>query len=91
MEPPSFVNCPGDQSYVIPAGNQFMIVLWNPPLAADNSGQDPLVESTRDPGDAFGLGTTTVVYTFSDAAGNTATCEFNITLTSECPRSFCLL
>ncbi|XP_022107714.1 hyalin-like isoform X5 [Acanthaster planci] len=80
--PPVIVNCPPDQAYVIPAGNQFMIITWNPPSAIDNSGVQPTVESNRIPGDVFAEGTTVVMYNFTDPAGNSATCEFNITLST---------
>jgi hypothetical protein len=83
VEPPTISNCPTNQAYIIPAGNQFMIIQWDAPSAADNSGQEPVVESNRNPGDAFRLGTTEVVYTFSDQSGNVAMCAFNITLSMD--------
>ena len=42
------------------------------PTATDNSGTAFLVSRTAAPGDFFAVGQTSVVYTFSDAAGNTA-------------------
>ncbi|OWY26039.1 hypothetical protein C7N43_35390, partial [Sphingobacteriales bacterium UPWRP_1] len=53
------------------------------------------VSGTATPGSQFNVGTTSVVYTATDALGNTATCSFNITITdtqapviSGCPSNF---
>ena len=48
-------------------------VTFTEPTATDSSGTVFLVSRTAAPGDFFAVGQTTVVYTFSDAAGNTAT------------------
>lgn len=59
-----------------------MIVTWNQPTASDNSGQTPNVQSTHQSGSSFPVGTSTVTYTFADAAGNEATCSFNVNIVS---------
>ncbi|XP_038068995.1 mucin-17-like isoform X23 [Patiria miniata] len=82
VTPPQILNCPLDQAYVIPAGNQFMIIMWNPPTAIDNSGVPPAVVSNRIPGDVFGIGETVVMYNFTDPSDNMATCEFTIKLST---------
>ena len=59
-----------------------MIVTWNQPIASDNSGQTPNVQTTHQSGSSFPVGTSTVIYTFTDAAGNEATCSFNVNIVS---------
>ncbi|XP_033625617.1 hyalin-like isoform X1 [Asterias rubens] len=80
--PPSIINCPSSQAFVIPAGNQFMIVMWNTPTSIDNSGEQAVQTSNKNSGDVFEEGITLVMYNFTDAAGNVATCEFTITLST---------
>ncbi|HEX6226331.1 MAG TPA: HYR domain-containing protein [Chryseolinea sp.] len=50
---------------------------WTPPTFTDNCTQGTL-STTKAPGSTFSKGTTPVVYTASDAAGNVATCSFNV-------------
>ena len=57
-------------------------VSWTAPTATDNSGTQTLT-SDYNPGDSFPIGTTTVTYTSTDAAGNTATCSFDVIVTGE--------
>ncbi len=54
-------------------------VNWNEPTAVDNSGGQPTVTSTHQPGQNFPLGPTSVTYTFTDSSGNQAMCSFTIT------------
>ena len=62
-----------------------MTVMWNSPSAVDNSGEQPLETSNKVSGDVFEEGNTSVMYNFTDAAGNVATCEFTISLSSKFP------
>ena len=48
----------------------------------DNLGIQTLT-STHNPGDSFPIGTTTVNYTSIDAAGNSATCTFNVVVSGK--------
>lgn len=50
---------------------------WTHPTITDNSGNATVTRS-HDPGTYFPLGTTRVLYTAKDAAGNTSTCAFNV-------------
>jgi len=45
------------------------------------------VTSNYDPGDTFPLGTTSVIYSAVDGAGNTALCSFNVTVEDNEPPS----
>ena len=56
-----------------------MTVIWIEPTATDNSGMTPIVTQSHQPGDSFTIGTTQVRYTFTDVAGNEATCSFTVT------------
>ena len=58
-------------------------VTWQEPSATDNSGEEPSVSKSHEPGDAFPEGMTTVTYTFSDGAGNQAECSFIINVERE--------
>ena len=58
-----------------------MNVPWIEPSATDNSGATPtLIARSHQPGDSFPVGTTQVMYTFTDMAGNEATCTFSVTI-----------
>ncbi len=50
--------------------------------AADACDPDPALEVSVPSGSTFPLGTTTVTATASDAAGNQATCDFTVTVTT---------
>jgi gliding motility-associated-like protein len=52
------------------------VVFWTEPRVNDDCAVT--LTSTHNPGDAFSIGTTTVTYTATDAAGNTANSSFDI-------------
>ncbi|MCB0495573.1 MAG: HYR domain-containing protein [Cyclobacteriaceae bacterium] len=80
--PPSIVNCPGNIAVGTGDSGCSATVSWTAPTATDNCTISSLT-STHLPGDIFDLGTTTVTYTTTDQAGNTATCSFDITVTDQ--------
>ncbi|WP_118974545.1 HYR domain-containing protein [Taibaiella koreensis] len=73
------------------------IASWTEPTATDNCtpAANLVWNKSHQPGDLFPVGTTTVTYTATDAAGNvSATCSFDVTVTdntapvfSNCPAS----
>lgn len=79
---PEIQFCPQNINQQIQFGVPSVIVTWNQPTASDNSGQTPNVQTTHQSGSSFSVGTTTVIYTFTDAAGNQATCSFNVNVVS---------
>jgi gliding motility-associated-like protein len=90
---PIIANCPGNISANNDLGQCGANVSWVVPTATDNCGTIT-VASTHNPGDFFPLGTTQVGYTFTDASGNSVTCNFTVTVTdnevpviSSCPTS----
>ena len=58
-------------------------VMWQEPVATDNSGEDPFISQTHMSGESFSDGVTTVSYVFSDARNNQAVCSFNINVERE--------
>jgi len=84
--PPAITGCPNDIVIELPSNKCDSIVSWIPPLATDNCG-DPIIESELEPG-VFPAGTTTVVYTATDLAGNTSECSFNVILVDLVPPVF---
>ena len=80
-ENPSISGAPADITQTADAGVCSAAVTWTAPTDGDNCGST--LTSTHSPGDAFAVGTTTVTYTSTDAAGNTATASFNITITDD--------
>ncbi|MFT7611825.1 MAG: gliding motility-associated-like protein [Parvicellaceae bacterium] len=79
-ETPVFIACPADITQGNDLGNCDAVVTWTAPNFSDNCPGGTLT-STANPGDTFPLGTTTVTYTATDAAGNFLTCEFDVTIT----------
>ena len=75
---PVFNNCPQAMSFTVPNSQSTQVVTWTPPTATDDSGQLPVITSSHNPGQAFPVGDTTVIYTARDGSGNQATCTFVI-------------
>ncbi|XP_071841566.1 uncharacterized protein [Apostichopus japonicus] len=77
---PNIIGCPDD---VIPGtllpGDTMATVTLPMITAIDNSGSTPSLEVVP-PGNVFGFGDTSVEYTFSDNAGNTAICSFTVSV-----------
>ena len=64
-------------------GQPYASVSWVVPTATDNSGNDPtptVTPSGYNPPMQLNIGTYPVTYTATDAAGNTATLSFTITV-----------
>ncbi|QQS27772.1 MAG: HYR domain-containing protein [Sphingobacteriales bacterium] len=72
-QPPVLSPCPAN---IVNCNNT---ITWTPPTATDNC-ITVNVTGTHNPGTAFPLGTTTVTYTATDGANNTATCSFTVTV-----------
>ncbi|XP_038069618.1 uncharacterized protein LOC119738747 isoform X6 [Patiria miniata] len=80
-QPPTFTGCPAQRQSLLPSGSDSVIVTWTEPVGSDNIGITNTERSHR-PGDSFGLGITQVTYTFSDRAGNQASCIFSVNVTA---------
>jgi gliding motility-associated-like protein len=76
---PLITNCPANRTVIMTGPGCTQSVTWNAPIVTDNCTLASVVES-HSPGFNFPKGTTTVTYTATDAAGNIATCSFNVTV-----------
>ncbi|HYF68743.1 MAG TPA: HYR domain-containing protein, partial [Ohtaekwangia sp.] len=77
---PIISGCPANQTVnVVAPGCNSQPISWVPPTANDNCALSSFT-SSHAPGSVFPKGITTVTYTATDAAGNTATCSFDVTV-----------
>ncbi len=81
VEDPVISGMPSDQTvYTGPGASTCdATASWIAPTASDNSGSANLL-SSHAPGSSFPVGTTTVTYTAMDAAGNSASASFDVTV-----------
>ena len=75
---PTFNSCPANITVPTERGKCSAVVNFNLPTATDNCGGDVTVTSSINSGSTFPGGTTPVVVTATDAAGNKTTCTFNV-------------
>jgi gliding motility-associated-like protein len=78
-EDPVINNCPSNITQNNTPGQCSANVTWTAPTATDNC-TNPLTPTGNMPPGNFPVGTATVTYTATDAAGNTATCSFTVTV-----------
>lgn len=77
--PPVVINVP--QPITLTLGpNEPAVVRWNELIAVDDQSAARIVSRSHVPGDVFPDGITLVEYTFADAAGNTVTVSFTVTI-----------
>jgi gliding motility-associated-like protein len=77
---PTFAGCPSNIVAPASATSCDATVSWVVPTASDNCTATPAVTSNFNSGDVFPIGVTTVTYTATDAAGNSVTCSFSVTV-----------
>ena len=75
----SVFDCPNDITIPLFPGQCQTSVVWEPPVPNEECAVT-ITGSTHEPGDIFSVGTTTVIYTAVDGAGNTYQCDFDITI-----------
>ncbi len=80
---PVIAACPTNIVVSNDTGSCGALVTWTAPTVSDNCGAVSLTTNNYNSGDLFLPGTTTVVYTATDAAGNTDTCSFTVTVTDD--------
>jgi hypothetical protein len=80
VTPPVLSTCPQSQTLTTTTGSA--TATWTAPTAIDNCAGSLTVTSPNSTGQIFAVGATTVTYTARDAAQNTATCSFVITVQS---------
>ena len=80
--PPVITGCPSDITVIADAGKCSKRVSWTEPTATDTCFDATRTTRSHTPNTEFGIGTHTVVYTFSDIYGNTSTCTFKVIVQS---------
>ncbi len=75
---PTITNCPANITVVATNGTS-ATATWTAPSVADNCSGATLTSNFAS-GATFGVGTTTVMYTATDARGNQNTCTFTVTV-----------
>ncbi|MCB9232136.1 MAG: HYR domain-containing protein [Bacteroidia bacterium] len=73
------ITCPANISITPNANNCSPAVTWTTPVSGDNCGVTTS-NQTHTSGSSFSPGTTTVTYTVGDAAGNTSSCSFTVSI-----------
>lgn len=76
-KPPDIENCPDSIVVECPTDSNVASVTWIPPRASSSSPLLPITSNSQS-GDSFGIGTTSVIYQFSDVFGNEAVCTFQV-------------
>lgn len=85
--PPAIDNCP--ENIIIQTANTCANAYWEEPLFSDNCKSVPSVTRSHQSGFCFNIGTTTVIYSATDARQNTATCRFTVTLLDSTQNTSC--
>ena len=81
-QPPTVTGCTTSQGpFTTANGATNMTVSFTEPTFGNDFPDVPTVTKSHVPGDAFGVGTTTVNYTATDLAGNVNNCFMEITVT----------
>ncbi|MCH1583502.1 MAG: HYR domain-containing protein, partial [Flavobacteriales bacterium] len=81
-ESPVIAGMPSDITQTADAGQCGAVVNYTAPTSIDNCAVTSFT-STHNSGDTFAVGNTTVTYTALDAAGNTSTGSFTVTVTDD--------
>lgn len=81
---PVIRNCPANFFGVVNNAINGAVAVWRAPSANDNCGFVDLT-TTATSGQIFPVGTSAVIYTATDARGNTATCQFNVLVAAANP------
>jgi hypothetical protein len=80
-EAPTISGCPSNQTFNSTAGVCGRVHTWTTPTVLDNCSGASIVQTAGpSSGSTFPVGATTVTYTATDGAGNTATCSFTVTV-----------
>ncbi|MDI9563124.1 MAG: HYR domain-containing protein [Bacteroidota bacterium] len=83
------ISCPGNITQSAASGQCSAIVNYTAPIGTDNCPGAVTTQIAGLPsGSAFPVGTTVNTFMVTDAAGNTASCSFNVTITDNQPPVF---
>ncbi|XP_072041651.1 uncharacterized protein [Amphiura filiformis] len=78
IKDPVLASCPANQTSNTDPGQPTAIIVWQGPIATDNSCLNPTVMCDPASGTDFVIGITKVTYTALDGFGNADTCSFYI-------------
>ena len=78
---PVLTRCPKDTIFNVQ--NFFTTVSWTPPTVTDNCNA-PQLSVNYPPNSVFGIGSRLIIYTARDRVGNSATCQFTVTVNNVC-------
>ncbi len=79
---PEFMGVPSDIAVATEPGTSAAVVDWVPPTASDDLEMVGVEQiEGPPPGSSFGIGVTTITYEATDAAGNSVTASFTVTVT----------
>ncbi|PIK56444.1 putative hyalin-like [Apostichopus japonicus] len=83
--PPIISDCPSSTTVfgAVSQDDDSVLISWTEPTATDISGT--VNSKASRPGQQFSIGSTTVTYTFTDAAGNSAMCSFAVSVFRKLP------
>jgi gliding motility-associated-like protein len=87
---PVLTNCPTLPVFIVlPVNKCDTLLTWTPPTVNDNCGLGGVLLIPNIPsGSVFTTGDTMVIYTATDASGNSSTCSFNVSIRDVVPPSF---
>ncbi|XP_061166124.1 sushi, von Willebrand factor type A, EGF and pentraxin domain-containing protein 1-like [Saccostrea echinata] len=79
--------CPADIQQIAPDDDNTVEIMWQPPLALDNSGLIPIltVVPAVEPPKRFPIGVTYVKYIAEDLSGNREKCRFSVVIRDVTP------
>ncbi|XP_071804422.1 uncharacterized protein [Asterias amurensis] len=81
-EPPTFNSCPSNMFVNTTLNEDFAVVTWPVPMAVDDNGSPIVVEQNGyNTGRRFNIGQWMVMYVATDFIGQTASCDFSVTVT----------
>ena len=84
------ISCPPNITVSNDIGNCSAVVNYSTPVGTDNCGGTTSLTAGLGSGSAFPVGTTTETYTVTDAAGNSTSCSFTVTVNDiEAPTISC--
>jgi len=83
--PPS-ITCPSDVTVQTGEENPncSQIATWDPAIVSDNCGST-MLDADHTSGDVFNVGSTPVIYSVTDGAGNISNCSFNVIVQDNTP------
>jgi gliding motility-associated-like protein len=82
---PEIVGCPLDFEVELTAEESSKVVTWTPPTVNTAC---TTITTNFDPGTSFVPGVYTIIYTATDAAANSSTCSFTLTVRDKIPPVF---